>query len=133
MSRSFRHDPEDPGATPKRRHAASEPSVFRCQHCRAEIAADAAGTQHRNHCPHCLWSVHLDERPGDRRSACGAGMEPIAVWVRGDGEWALVHRCCACHTARVNRIAGDDNEYALLSLAARPMASPPFPVTRLRR
>jgi hypothetical protein len=34
---------------------------------------------------------------------------------------------------RVNRIAGDDNEYALLSLAARPMAAPPFPVTRLRR
>ena len=58
-------------------------------------------------------------------------MEPIAVWVRPDGEWALVHRCGSCKAARINRIAGDDNEYALLSLAARAMASPPFPVDRL--
>jgi DNA-directed RNA polymerase subunit RPC12/RpoP len=133
MSRSFRHDPDAPDVTRPRRDAASEPAVFRCQHCRAEIVARPTGTQHRNHCPHCLWSVHLDERPGDRRSACGAGMEPIAIWVRPDGEWALVHRCSACHAARVNRIAGDDNEYALLALAARPMAMPPFPLSRLRR
>ena len=133
MSRSFRHDPEEPGAARPRRHAASEPSVFRCRHCRAEVAADAAGTRHRNHCPHCLWSLHVDVAPGDRLQSCGGSMEPIAVWVKRDGEWALVHRCAGCHAARVNRIAGDDNEYALLALAARPMALPPFPVTRLRR
>jgi hypothetical protein len=97
------------------------------------VPADAAGTRHRNHCPLCLWSVHLDERPGDRASACRGGMEPIAIWVRGDGEWALVHRCGGCFAVRVNRIAGDDNEYALLRLAARPMAQPPFPLDRLRR
>jgi len=60
-------------------------------------------------------------------------MEPIAIWVRATGEWSLVHRCCGCHLVRVNRIAGDDNEFALLALAARPMALPPFPVDRLRR
>ena len=27
-------------------------------------------------------------------------MEPIAVWVRGDGEWALVHRCLRCFYSR---------------------------------
>jgi hypothetical protein len=133
MSRTFRNDPEELGAARPRRHPASEPSLVRCQHCRAEIVAAAAGTRHRNHCPHCLWSVHLDERPGDRRSACRAGMEPIAIWVRGDGEWALLHRCCGCHAVRVNRIVRDDNECALLSLAARPMAQPPFALARLRR
>jgi len=131
MSRTHRRSPDDVG-TPK---PASTPDsdLFRCQHCRAEVLCAAAGTAHRNHCPHCLWSVHLDERPGDRRSACRGGMEPIAIWVRPDEEWALVHRCCGCHVVRVNRIAGDDNEFALLALAARPMARPPFPVTRLRR
>ncbi len=89
------------------------------------------GTEHRNHCPRCLWSRHLDERPGDRRSSCGGGMEPIAIWVRPDGEWALVHRCGTCKVVRVNRVAGDDNEHALMSLAARPIALPPFPVDRL--
>ena len=60
-------------------------------------------------------------------------MEPIAVWVRPDEEWALVHRCGTCHVVHVNRVAGDDNEMALLSLAARAMARPPFPVDRVRR
>jgi len=104
---------------------------FRCRHCRRDVSEHAPGTGHRNHCPLCLWSAHVDERTGDRRSACGGGMEPIAVWVRPDGEWALVHRCGTCRTTRVNRIAGDDNEHALLSIAARPMAAPPFPLERL--
>jgi hypothetical protein len=59
-------------------------------------------------------------------------MERIAVWVRDATEWALVHRCGCCRVVRVNRIAGDDNEYSLLALAARPMKQPPFPVTRLQ-
>ena len=28
-----------------------------------------AGTQHRNHCPNCLTSLHLDNEPGDRAAA----------------------------------------------------------------
>jgi ribosome biogenesis GTPase len=58
-------------------------------------------------------------------------MEPIAVWVQTNGEWSLVHRCGSCKVARVNRAAGDDDAFVLLSLAARPMARPPFPVDRL--
>jgi len=131
MSRTHRRSPDDVG---RRRYASdSRSDLFRCQHCRSEILRSAHGTVHRNHCPQCLWSVHLDERPGDRRSSCRGGMEPIAIWVREDGEWSLVHRCCGCHVVRVNRVAGDDSEFALLSLAARPMALPPFPVSRLRR
>lgn len=60
-------------------------------------------------------------------------MEPIAVWVRPDGEWALIHRCGTCQAVRVTRIAGDDNALALMSIAARPMATPPFPLTKLPR
>ena len=44
-------------------------------------------------------------------------MEPIAVRVRDDGEWALVHRCRGCSTERLNRIAGDDNSHVLHNLA----------------
>jgi ribosome biogenesis GTPase len=60
-------------------------------------------------------------------------MEPIAVWIRPDDEWALVHRCLACQALKTNRISGDDNEFVLLSLAARPMAQPPFPLHPLAR
>ena len=58
-------------------------------------------------------------------------MEPIAVTVRRDGEWAVVHRCTECGKLAANRIAGDDNELALMSLAVRPLAQPPFPLDRI--
>jgi len=94
------------------------PDTFRCRHCRLDVPMWAPGTRHRNHCPTCLWSRHLDDRvPGDRAASCRAAMEPIAVSVREDGEWALVHRCAGCRLERVNRIAGDDNPHALMLLA----------------
>ena len=30
---------------------------------------------------------------GPGQSDCGGIMEPVAVWVRRDGEWAVIHRC----------------------------------------
>ena len=74
----------------------------------------------------------MDIHTGDRRCGCRGPMEPIAVWVRYDGEWALVHRCKSCGGIRTNRIAGDDNELALISLALRPLARPAFPLDRLQ-
>lgn len=59
-------------------------------------------------------------------------MEPISVWVKQSGEWAVVHRCRECGALRANRIAGDDNEGILLSLALKPLARPAFPLERLR-
>ena len=94
---------------------------------------DAPGTRHRNHCPTCLWSQHLDDDvPGDRDAVCHGSMEPIAICVRCNDEWALVHRCTACGQARINRIAGDDNPLALMRVAVRPLAAPPFPLEWLR-
>jgi len=60
-------------------------------------------------------------------------MEPIGLWVRSDGEWALIHRCQSCGEIHTNRIAGDDNEGALLALAVQPLANPAFPLARIGR
>jgi hypothetical protein len=94
---------------------------------------DAPGTAHRNHCPSCLWSVHLDDVPGDRASPCRARMEPIAISVRGDGEWVVIHRCTGCEELDLNRTAGDDNVLLLVRLALKPIAQPPFPLELLGR
>ena len=56
--------------------------VFTCRVCGWPVGPQVAGTQHRNHCPNCLASVHLDDEPGDRAADCGGTMEPVAVWVR---------------------------------------------------
>jgi len=55
-------------------------------------------------------------------------MEPIGIEVRRDGEWALIHRCTSCRAMKTNRIAGDDDESALLRLALRPITRLPFPL-----
>lgn len=55
-------------------------SSFRCANCRAILSEDPLGSKHRNHCPLCLWSNHVDlNTPGDRRSTCCARMQPIAL------------------------------------------------------
>ena len=50
-------------------------------------------------------------------------MEPIGVWVRKNGEWAIVHRCVKCGKIASNRIAADDNPMKLMALAMRPFGS----------
>jgi hypothetical protein len=101
---------------------------FQCGHCGVEVSLDAPGTTHRNHCPGCLWSRHLDRNvPGDRKADCSGGMEPIAVTVRGEGRWVLVHRCTDCGRLRLNKTAGDDNVLQLMRLAALPLATPFVP------
>ena len=107
---------------------------FRCGHCHLDVSLDAPGTAHRNHCPTCLWSRHLDDdTPGDRGAECGSLMEPIGITVRGDGEWVVVHRCAGCGEIHLNRAAGDDNPLVLFRLAVLPLARPPFPMEWLAR
>ena len=106
-------------------------STFRCGHCDFHVLAQAQGTRHRNHCPICLWSRHLDDTPGDRAADCGGLMEPVAISPRPDGEWMIVHRCRLCDELHRTRIAADDDPIALMSLAVRPLARPPFPLTAL--
>lgn len=106
--------------------------TFTCKVCGWPVTPEGAGSSHRNHCPNCLSSLHLDDQPGDRQADCGGIMDPVAVWVRKNGEWALVHRCRRCGTLHANRVAGDDNPLKLLSIALSPLAAPPFPVERLQ-
>ena len=117
---------------PQRRPGHSGGDDFVCVVCNSHVSAQAFGTRQRNHCPRCLWSRHVDHSIGDRRSACNQAMEPIAVAAKGGGEWTIVHACSGCNTIRTNRVAGDDDEVALLILALRPLNNPAFPIETLR-
>jgi hypothetical protein len=76
-----------------------------------------SGGHHRNHCPRCLYSRHIDgNRPGDRASDCGESMMPVGAFVRPKGEHVLVHRCLGCGLERHNRIAADDDFSLILRL-----------------
>ena len=97
-------------------HACSD--TFICKVCGRTVVPENAGSGHRNHCPNCLASLHLDIEPGDRESDCGGIMEPIAVWVRSGA-------------LSSNRVAADDNPMKLMSIAMKPLCQPPFPLERI--
>ncbi|MFA6856905.1 MAG: RNHCP domain-containing protein [Treponema sp.] len=102
--------------------------AFICLNCGRTVPPVLSGGKNRNHCPHCLYSRHEDILPGDRRSPCRGRMRPIAVWVKDNGEWYIVHRCEKCGTIRTNRIAADDDENVLLRLALKAVTNLPFPL-----
>lgn len=104
---------------------------FTCKVCGRPVVPTGAGSDHRNHCPNCLSSLHLDVEPGDRAADCGGIMDAVGVWVRKGGEWALIHRCRRCQVLRSNRVAADDNPMKLMSIALRPLTAPPFPIERI--
>lgn len=100
-----------------RRQRPNHEESFRCRHCRALVGLVPSGGRHRNHCPVCLYSRHVDERiAGDRASQCGGSMAPIGVFCQRNGEQSLVHRCLTCGVIRHNRIAADDDYDLVVSL-----------------
>ncbi len=79
---------------------------FVCAHCGKEVLP--LGYSSRNHCPFCLWSLHLDINPGDRASECGGELEPIRVEPDARRGYVIVHRCAKCgeiHRCRAAHMA----------------------------
>jgi len=101
---------------------------FICSHCKRKVFYDRTiGTEHRNHCPYCLWSKHVDlNEPGDRKSTCHGEMEPLGLTFKHEGkdkygqkkqgELMLIHQCLKCGKISINRLAADDSEQAILAV-----------------
>lgn len=93
--------------------------AFTCSHCGAGVPPH--GRTARNHCPRCLRSLHVDDVPGDRASACHGIMDPVRLFLR-HGEKVIEHRCRRCGFVRNNRALEDgdvpDDPAALLALSA---------------
>ena len=109
-----------------------EKKGFICGHCRQWVKiTELIGTHHRNHCPFCLWSLHVDLKySGDRKADCQSIMEPIGLTFKQEGtnkygkaklgELMIVHVCSGCGKISLNRIAGDDSEAEILKLLEKP-------------
>ncbi len=82
--------------------------AFICTHCGKDVPALDNGS-YRNHCPFCLYSLHVDINPGDRANTCQGVLEPIGVDYSGKKGWIILHRCLRCGEIRRNRAALDDS------------------------
>ena len=101
---------------------------FTCKNCGRWVSACSivSGVVHRNHCPTCLHSRHVDLfEAGDRLCACKSLMAPVGLTLKRSrdkyaaqqgGEVMLVHRCTHCNELVINRIAADDDPEKILAL-----------------
>lgn len=79
--------------------------AFICGHCGK--AVEPLGYTSRNHCPFCLWSLHVDINPGDRANECGGLMKPIKAELDSKKGYVIVHRCEKCGEIKRNRAANE--------------------------
>lgn len=89
---------------------------FTCEKCGLLVH----GGGYTNHCPHCLWSKHVDVNPGDRQAECQGLMKPVSVDIRS-GEYVILHRCEPCGHEKWNKAADNDDFEAILRLSGRPI------------
>lgn len=90
---------------------------FKCGHCKTFVGPPISGGKHRNHCPLCLHSKHVDrQQPGDRLSECRSLMAPVGTYFRRNGEQVIVHRCLGCDVERHCRVAADDHFISCMRL-----------------
>ena len=89
---------------------------FKCEHCGLMVAGDG----YTNHCPACLWSMHVDNDPGDRKNPCGGLMEPLGI-IKNRKDTAILHRCTKCLTKKKNRLNPNDDMEIVARLSAVPL------------
>ena len=92
---------------------------FICANCGKEV--EPLGYSSRNHCPFCLWSLHVDVNPGDRANECRGKLEPIQVIPDAKKGFIIVHKCTKCGEIRRNKAAlgegsQSDNRSLLIKL-----------------
>jgi len=89
---------------------------FTCVNCGKEVAPLRYTS--RNHCPRCLFSLHVDITPGDRNNSCGGMLEPVLSEPNADlkKRYIITFRCRKCGEEVRNRAADDDNTALLIKL-----------------
>ena len=82
----------------------TENTSFVCAFCNQHVIALTNGS-FRNHCPFCLYSLHVDDCMGDRQSDCFGLMKPTEIVCHSKKGYQIKHECLKCDAKRVCKIA----------------------------
>ncbi|KAF3361533.1 hypothetical protein PHSC3_001908 [Chlamydiales bacterium STE3] len=77
---------------------------FVCAICHQDVLPLQNGS-FRNHCPFCLASIHVDNKPGDRSSSCNGEMVASRSIYNGKKGWQIIHQCKKRGIKKLNKIA----------------------------
>ena len=91
---------------------------FECQNCHFQVPKRGGGYC-RNHCPKCLYSLHVDLKvPGDRKSDCVSLMKPVDVILNTKKQtYQLIQQCTKCQYRHAVTVAKDDDLNLVLKIA----------------
>ncbi len=87
---------------------------FICTNCGAEVKPLKYSA--RDHCNKCLYSMHVDNMPGDRNNSCHGLLEPIGIEKYKD-TYKIIYKCQKCHKLHKNIVALDDNYDLIIQLS----------------
>lgn len=87
----------------------TENTGFICEQCLTQVKPLTNGS-FRNHCPNCLYSKHLDNKPGDRASQCHGLMSPIGIKYSSKKGYQIIHQCKKCGKTGKNKAAVDTEQ-----------------------
>ena len=86
---------------------------FICLNCGKKV--EKLEYSSRDHCPHCLYSLHVDINPGDRENNCKGLLKPIDLEKFKD-TYKIIYRCEKCNQLHKNIMAKDDNYEEIIKL-----------------
>ena len=87
---------------------------FICKNC-GKLVSPLEYTA-RDHCPFCLYSLHVDINPGDRENTCRGLLKPIGIEKFKD-TYKIIYRCEKCHQNHKNIMATDDDMDLIIKLS----------------
>ena len=93
---------------------------FICENCGHNV--EKLVYTSRDHCPHCLYSKHVDIKPGDRANECKGMLRPIGVEIDSRKGYVIVYKCEKCGKIHKNRAAEDDNMEMIINLSVNDQA-----------
>ena len=88
--------------------------VFECENCGKIV--NKLNYSARDHCPHCLYSKHVDINPGDRSNTCLGLLKPIGIEKFKD-TYKVIYKCSKCNQVHKNIMANDDNMDLIIELS----------------
>ena len=89
---------------------------FICEKCGKNV--DKLNYSSRDHCPHCLYSKHVDINPGDRANECKGLLKPIGIEKFKDS-YKIIYKCEKCGKEHKNIVAKDDDFNLIIDLSIK--------------
>lgn len=87
---------------------------FICLNCGNKVSK--LNVTARDHCNNCLYSLHVDINPGDRKNPCKGLLEPIGIEKYRD-TYKIIYKCTKCGMLHKNIMASDDNMDKIIELS----------------